>query len=355
MYILMIARGYPTEEDPQWGCFEQDQAEALCNNGHQVVVLSVDSRFLWKFRKVGITHYSKNGVNYYNSFWFPGVLTRTISRKFNVFIKKCQVDKLYKKVEFLYGRPDVVYGQFFFNTDIGVYLQKKYNLPLVGIEHAGRFNSDRLDSITKWMATNAYANADEIITVSQTLRKRILYHFKRDSYVIHNLVNNIFFDSVRKVEKTNSFSFVSTGSLVYGKGFDLLIDNLKLSHNIHLVGKKTKGEIVQILSDSSVFILPSRSENFSVSILEGLAVGLPVIATLCGGVKECINEKNGLLVPVENVPALADAMKKMYDTLGEYDSQEIAQDCYNRFSPSVISDKLVDVFQKAVEKKKKMS
>ena len=71
--------------------------------------------------------------------------------------------------------------------------------------------------------------------------------------------------------------------------------------------------------------------------------------------KECINEKNGLLVPVENVPALADAMKKMYDTLGEYDSQEIAQDCYNRFSPSVISDKLVDVFQKAVEKKKKMS
>ena len=34
MYILMIARGYPTEEDPQWGCFEQDQAEALCNNGN---------------------------------------------------------------------------------------------------------------------------------------------------------------------------------------------------------------------------------------------------------------------------------------------------------------------------------
>lgn len=44
----------------------------------------------------------------------------------------------------------------------------------------------------------------------------------------------------------------------------------------------------------------------------------------------------------------------MYDTLGEYDSQEIAQDCYNRFSPSVISDKLVDVFQKQ-SKKEKMS
>lgn len=380
----MIARGYPSKEFPQWGCFEQDQAEALFNNGHKVVVLSIDSRFLWKFRKVGITHYSKNGVNYYNSFWIPGALTRVISRKFNLFIKNCQVDRSYKKVESLYGRPDVIYGQFFFNTAIGVYLKKKYNIPLVGIEHAGRFNSDRLDLVTKWTATNAYANADEIITVSQTLRQRILYHFGRESHVIHNLVNNVFFDFVRKVKRMDNFSFVSIGSLIHGKGFDLLIeafalinginkdihliiigegaerenlqkqiDDLKLSHNVHLVGKKTKNEIVQILSDSSVFILPSRSENFSVAILEGLAIGLPVIATLCGGVRECINEKNGLLVPVENVPALADAMKKMYYTLDEYDSQGISQDCYNRFSPAVIATELVRIFEMAISKYKK--
>ena len=53
MYILMIARGYPTQEFPQWGCFEQDQAEALCNSGHQVVVLSVDSRFYGGCGKLG--------------------------------------------------------------------------------------------------------------------------------------------------------------------------------------------------------------------------------------------------------------------------------------------------------------
>lgn len=88
MYILMIARGYPTKEFPQWGCFEQDQAEALCNSGHQVVVLSVDSRFLWRMRKIGVTHYYKNGVNYYNSFWIPGIVTNYISRRLNYFFKK---------------------------------------------------------------------------------------------------------------------------------------------------------------------------------------------------------------------------------------------------------------------------
>ena len=48
----MIARGYPTPKEPQWGCFEQDQAEALQRYGHRVVVASVDSRFLWRMRKI---------------------------------------------------------------------------------------------------------------------------------------------------------------------------------------------------------------------------------------------------------------------------------------------------------------
>ena len=72
MYILMISRGVPSAKDPQWGCFEQDQAEALQRNGHKVVVVSVDSRFRWHLRKIGITHRQKNGINYYNSFWLPG-------------------------------------------------------------------------------------------------------------------------------------------------------------------------------------------------------------------------------------------------------------------------------------------
>ena len=68
MYILMISRGIPTKEFPQWGCFEQDQAEALQKAGHKVVVVSVDSRFLLMYRKLGITYNYRNGIDYYNSF-----------------------------------------------------------------------------------------------------------------------------------------------------------------------------------------------------------------------------------------------------------------------------------------------
>ena len=44
MFVLLISRGIPSDNDPQWGCFERDQALALHKAGHKVVVLSIDSR-----------------------------------------------------------------------------------------------------------------------------------------------------------------------------------------------------------------------------------------------------------------------------------------------------------------------
>ena len=55
MNIFIIARGYPTSKEPTWGCFEKDQAEALSKLGHKVSIVSVDTRFRWYWRSLGIT------------------------------------------------------------------------------------------------------------------------------------------------------------------------------------------------------------------------------------------------------------------------------------------------------------
>lgn len=382
MYILMISRGYPTVKEPQWGCFEQDQAEALLRFGHKVVVVSVDSRFLWRFRKIGISHKVKNGVDYFNSFWIPGrLLSRFCGMGVSQWVRRRQLEKMFGMIVSQYGKPDVIYGQFFFNTYLGIFLKKKYGIPLVGIEHAGRFNQDRLDPYTLKLATYAYNYVDAVIAVSETLKARLKYHFKKDAYVVHNLVSSVFENAIRKVSTSENFQFVSTGSLVYGKGFDILINafaasglvakgikiliigdgvekeklqsqisSLHLDDNIILVGQKSKDEIVKILCDSHAFILPSRSENFSVAVLEALSVGLPVIATICGGIKECINEKNGILVPVEDTQALCAALKEMYLNYSKYDMNYIMTDYQNRFSSSVIAKQLTDIFETVVSK-----
>lgn len=384
MNVLMISRGFPTKKYPQWGCFEKDQAEALAKIGHNVVVVSVDSRFLFSWRKLGITHISENGVNYYNSFWIPGVITNLFGLKFNKQIKDLQIDRIYKIVEKEHGKPDIIFGQFFFNTFIGVELKKRYHIPLIGIEHAARFNADILDKTTSFQASFAYMHADKIITVCSPLRDRIKYFFNKDSVVVHNIVDGSFFSDVLTFgPNVNKIKFVTTGSLIYRKGFDLLprafaklnlpeekwemniigggeerenlqkqINDLGLQNNIHLLGQKTKTEIVDILRDSNAFILPSRNENFSVAVLEALACGLPVISSICGGIRECIFDFNGLLFPVNDVDALADAIKYMFENYQSYDRAKIAEDCKNRFSPEVIARQLTDIFEKVVEEHK---
>ena len=73
MFIALISRGVPSKRDPQWGCFEKDQAEALVAVGHKVAVISVDSRFRLYWRKPGISHYRLNGIDYYDSFLQRGL------------------------------------------------------------------------------------------------------------------------------------------------------------------------------------------------------------------------------------------------------------------------------------------
>lgn len=384
MNILMIARGYPTPKEPQWGCFEQDQAEALQRYGHRVVVVSVDSRFLWRKRKIGTTIYNKNGVIYYNLFWIPGAIVSLLGgRRLSLYIRQLQLLRLYKMIVAKYDKPDIVYGHFFANTAMGVVLKQKFGIPLVGIEHAGRFNDDKLDKHTKSISKYAYDNTDAIIAVSDSLKQRLYYHFHKDSFVVHNLVASIFESKKTDVlKKQKAFHFVSTGSLLYGKGFDLLIeafrrsrlwkkearliiigeglernnlqniiDEAGLTKQISLVGRKTKVEIADILCVSHAFVLASRSENFSVAVLEALSVGLPVIATICGGIKECINERNGLLVPVENVDALTKALVEMYENYSRYDTDYIVSDYQNRFSSAVIAHQLTEIFEGVIRKK----
>ena len=61
-----------------------------------------------------------------------------------------------------------------------------------------------------------------------------------------------------------------------------------------------------------VFVLPSLSEGMSNTILEAMAVGLPVVATDVGAARELVTEgESGLLVPPADSHALAAALSEL--------------------------------------------
>ena len=66
------------------------------------------------------------------------------------------------------------------------------------------------------------------------------------------------------------------------------------------------------LASFDIFVQPSRSEGLPLSVLEAMAMGLPIIATSVGGIPEAIRSgENGLLIPSESPQELALALVRV--------------------------------------------
>jgi len=70
------------------------------------------------------------------------------------------------------------------------------------------------------------------------------------------------------------------------------------------------------LAGCDVYANSSISEGVSLTILEGMAAGLPVVATRVGGTPEVVTGECGLLVPSRDAGALADALRRLAGDAG---------------------------------------
>jgi glycosyltransferase involved in cell wall biosynthesis len=151
-------------------------------------------------------------------------------------------------------------------------------------------------------------------------------------------------DEIRKyLGVTNEdFVVVSTGRMHYQKGYSILINAISLITNTYpsikllLVGDGPvrsilekyalelgisnqimftgqRSDISDILHASDVYISSSLWEGSSISIIEAMASGLPIIATKVGGTPELVEDKvSGILVPSRNPSIIAQAIIELY-------------------------------------------
>lgn len=125
----------------------------------------------------------------------------------------------------------------------------------------------------------------------------------------HELLINAF---ARIAEKHSDYNL-----MIYGEGpnrekLSNQISRLNLNNRVFLHGYSS--DVVSSVSKSSLFVLSSDFEGMPNALMEAMAMGVPSISTDCGGggAKFLIeNEKNGLLVPIGDVDALASAMDRV--------------------------------------------
>jgi colanic acid/amylovoran biosynthesis glycosyltransferase len=114
------------------------------------------------------------------------------------------------------------------------------------------------------------------------------------------------------------YTVVGDGPLL--RQLERLVDRLALGASVHLIGKKSQPDVIAILNDSHLLVLPSVTasngdeEGIPVTLMEALAMGLPVVATRHSGIPEVVEDGvSGILVPERDVEALAGAIAQMAD------------------------------------------
>lgn len=115
--------------------------------------------------------------------------------------------------------------------------------------------------------------------------------------------------------QTNVFlDIVGEGEL--RENIEALIQKYKLK-NVKLHGKKTGEDLIELYKSADIFVLPSLKEGVSLSMLEALAAGLPVVASDSPEIRQILGEC-GILIQdptATNYARVLDAILSNKDTL----------------------------------------
>lgn len=91
------------------------------------------------------------------------------------------------------------------------------------------------------------------------------------------------------------------------------VAGMGLAESVTFLGQVS--DVRDVLAALDVLVLPSRKEGLGVSILEGMAMGVPVVASAVGGIPDAVRDGvNGFLVPPEDAAALS---ARIADVLGD--------------------------------------
>jgi glycosyltransferase involved in cell wall biosynthesis len=242
-------------------------------------------------------------------------------------------------------RPDLLHTHLKHADLIGAFAARRLALPMVSTLHVIEDRPTPLQRAQRWLAARArMSTADRTLAVSHAVRRWYLETFPADParvLTVHNGVMQPYLtvepearDRVRQSLGVPAGSIMATmvGLIRPGKGHaDLIASATKLppaldlhvvivgdgslrpalealaangaAHRVHFTGYRT--DVPVILAASDIVVQPSLFDALPTALIEGLAAGLPAIASRVGGIEDIVTPDVGILIPPGDPDALA--------------------------------------------------
>lgn len=147
-------------------------------------------------------------------------------------------------------------------------------------------------------------------------------------------------------QENSQLHFMAVGNGALFARMKAYAAELGLASRISFTGYQS--DVGIFLKAMDIFVLASKLEGLGTSVLDAMAVGLPVIGTDAGGIKEMImSGNNGLLVPAGNAYALAQAILELAASPEQRKIYGVkALESVNSFSKEFMINKTMELYGK---------
>lgn len=369
--VLFLTPWYPHRYDAMSGLFVRKHAQSVARQGVDVGVMMICDQAVDE--GLQIEDEMVDGVReiilYTNK---KGSVSEILALR-----------KLWEYWYKTYGLPDVVHVNVLTKQGLlAWWLNVKYGVPYVVMEHWSGYlpeNGDYKGFMRERMSEMIASRAAAMMPVSVKLMEAMkMCGLKHNNWqVVPNVVDDFFYKK-GECEKREKFRFLHVSCfdnrakntlaimeaveklskqrldfemIMVGTGQDIfftrcLADNYKLESRglVKFVGEQRPIQVKEWMDASDCFVLFSNYETAAVVLEEAAACGLPMISTPVGIAEEVIDGDGGIIVPIGEVERLVEAMSKMIDNEGKYDSNKIKEKA-GKYSFGRVGNQLVEIYR----------
>ncbi|MEP0987695.1 glycosyltransferase [Ekhidna sp.] len=378
MNIFIIPSWYPSESNPIYGIFTQEQARLIAREKPEFQVgvslwgQGVDDLMLPALSPASLvklfgTHSEKVNMLQPNlaEYFSPAFTWTRRFRKGNIEgIIEANLNNLEKHIQ-KFGKPDIICAHASYPASIvAKRISKKFSIPYTVTIYMSPFPFDeflsRNGSINK-IVEEPLKQADLLLCSCSALEKRLFEFGFSNTAVVPLPVDADFFVPGQTVD-AKKVQMLALGRVVEQKGFDLLLKavskietpfelriggdgdmrakyevlskQLKLTDKVVWLGLLDKNQTLQEMQNCDFFVLSSRHETFGLVQVEAMLCGKPVVATKCGGPEDIVTNETGYLCENLDVEDLREKIELMIKKHKSFSSEKIRKHAKAKFGQS---------------------